>query len=135
MRTIGGFTDRRIHVTLFEGAFDLGVMGGAEQRVYQEMLRLYEMETPLVTFERLASPHKLGRGESRLEHPEAMWTIFEDLCRRLALEEQGQSELVEELTPWRPQESRARFEAAVDWRPAPRPGVPVRRKTPVEAVV
>ena len=116
MRSVVAFTDGRIHVTLFEGAFDLAALTENEKRLYEQMLSIFMVGG-------LWQLEELGQNEGSSALPrwrcfdEPLETIFVDMCRRLALEERGMSHLVEEFEPWRPDESRRMFESLTCYRP------------------
>ena len=117
MRSVNAFTDGRIHVTLFEGAFDLADLDEVDKSIYEGLLATF-MVGKLDDAERLADPSRAPFAVTlRLTHREPLATLFADICRRMALEEMGLSAMVEEFMPWRPEESRALFEDATNYRP------------------
>ncbi len=115
MRSVTGFTDERIYVTLFDGAFDVEAMDALDREVVGLMVNLYRQGLGLVGFEAQA---EVGGVALRLQRSDALATVFADLCRRIALEESGYSARIEELEPWHPEESRRLFEAWTGYRPA-----------------
>ena len=118
MRSVTQFTDGRIHVTLFEGAFDLAAMDAVDMGIYEQMLAIFKAGT-LKGLESLADRTVSPFGVAlRLQHRKPLVTIFSDMCRRMALEELGLSDMIEEFAPWRPEESRRLFEEATLYRPS-----------------
>ena len=106
MRITTGFTDGRIHVTLYEGAYDLKALSLEERRSYNAVLSLYVGGYDLVALE-LVYEREHGGSES-------VQVLYEDLCRRLALSELREAEGMEDgLCPWRPARTREFVEAVL----------------------
>lgn len=113
MRSTATFTDGRIHVTLYEGAYDLKALPVSDQLIYEALLEDYvcgralsEME---LSFERTAL--QACRAVSISEEIQA---IYRDLCRRVTVNELSRDvEFAEGLCPWRPEQTRQFVEAAL----------------------
>jgi hypothetical protein len=108
-RSAAGFTDGRIHVTLWEGAVDLACLEAGDRGVYEGLLSRWRCGEGLEGFEGLWWEGGFACVE-RLRRRAALGALFRDLCRRLALEGSGCGVRVEESwRPWQPEEARAVF--------------------------
>jgi hypothetical protein len=118
MRSTEGFNDGRVYVTLFDGALDLHSLRGADRMVWRVVHAAFLEGADLARMESFSDASAAPSIVMRLRHREPLASLYSDLCRRVALEESGLSALVEELLPWRPAESRARYELALGYHPA-----------------
>ena len=117
-RSTHGFSDGRVHVTLLDGAFDLDALEGVDRVVWKAVLVAYRRGLDLMSMEAFADPAITNFAfAARLRRREPLASLYADLCRRVALEESGLDALVEDLLPWRPQESRSRYEQALGYHP------------------
>jgi hypothetical protein len=108
-RSAAGFTDGRIHVTLWEGAVDLAGLEAGDRGVYEGLLSRWRGGEGLEGFEGLWREGGFAC-VARLRRRGVLGSLFRDLCRRLALEGSGCRVRVEESwRPWEPEASRALF--------------------------
>lgn len=113
-----GFSDGRVHVTLLDGAFDLKALVAEDRAVWDGVLSAYRSGADLARMEAFGDVRQSGFGVSaRLHHREPLASLYADLCRRVALEEAGLSHVADELRPWRRQEARAEYDAALGYHP------------------
>ncbi len=115
MRNTQNFTDGRIHVTLMDGAFDVRAMSQVDRGLYGWLLQSWRAGMDLASFEASVD---VTRGSSsimfRTHYSEPLATLYQDLCRRIALEEAGANALLDEMVPWHPERSRELFESATN---------------------
>ncbi len=113
-----GFSDGRVHVTLLDGAFDLAALDDGDEAAWTVVLSAYRGGADLGEMERLGDVRYSGWGvAARLHHREPLASLYADLCRRVALEEAGLSDLIQELRPWRPEQARVEYDAALGYHP------------------
>jgi hypothetical protein len=117
MRSVSGFTDGRIHVTLWEGAFDLAALESADRGIYERLLELCRGEGALEALEALWAGQGAGFALTmRLRRRPCLMALYRDLCRRVVLEAQEFNRLREELAPWRPAQTQALYHEVVGYR-------------------
>lgn len=117
MHSVASFTDGRIHVTLWEGAFDLAALESADRGIYERLLELCRKERALELLEALWEGQGAGFAlTARLRRRPSLQALYRDLCRRVALEAQEFARLREELAPWRPEQTRDLYLEAVGYR-------------------